>query len=145
VVEIVNPLNDKRAPAFFRDDQANYDRLVREMPDLYRLGYQIGDIPVANNLIESAMTLMVFNVLRKLVRQHQPDVIVCTYPFYPAVLSAIFAIEKCHIPLPTVVTDLATVHKLWFHPQADLCLVPTQDDNLYQRLEQTEWHLKAHR
>ncbi|HTX80330.1 MAG TPA: hypothetical protein VMC62_11705, partial [Longilinea sp.] len=31
VVEIINPLDDKRAPAFFRKDQANYDRLVREM------------------------------------------------------------------------------------------------------------------
>jgi 1,2-diacylglycerol 3-beta-galactosyltransferase len=126
VVEIVNPLNDERSPALLRDNQSNYDRLVREMPDLYRLGYQVGGSPVASDLIESAMTLMLFNVLRKIVRQHQPDVIVCTYPFYAAILSAVFDIEKCHIPVLTVVTDLAAVHKLWFHPQTDLCLVPTQ-------------------
>jgi 1,2-diacylglycerol 3-beta-galactosyltransferase len=227
VVEIVNPLNDERAPAFFRDDQANYDRLVREMPDLYRLGYHVSDNPVGSSLIENAMTLMLFNALRTIVRQHQPDVIVCTYPIYPAILSTVFAVEKRHIPLFTVVTDLATVQKLWFHPRTDLCLVPTQtvydlavdaglppekvkitgipvhpdlakgkqdqasirlnlgwrpdlftvlavgskrvehmydalralnhsglplqlaavaggDDNLYQRLEQTEWHVEAH-
>ncbi len=126
VVEIVNPLNDERAPAFFRDNQTNYDRMVREMPDLYRLGYQVSDSAVASSLIENAMTLMLFNVLRKIVRQHQPDVIVCTYLFYPAILSAVFAVEKRHIPLLTVVTDLATVQKLWFHPGTDLCLVPTQ-------------------
>jgi UDP-N-acetylglucosamine:LPS N-acetylglucosamine transferase len=125
VVEIVNPLNQEGAPAFFRDDQVNYDRLVREMPDLYKLGYQVGDTSVGSGLTESAMTVMLFRTLRKVVREHQPDVIVCAYPFYPAVLSALFAREKCHIPLLTVVTDLATVHHVWFHPGTDLCLVPT--------------------
>ena len=27
----------------------------------------------------------------------------------------------------TVVTDLATVHGLWFHDEVDLCLVPTEE------------------
>jgi 1,2-diacylglycerol 3-beta-galactosyltransferase len=126
VVEIVNPLDDERAPALLRENQANYDRLVREMPDLYKLGYQVGTSPVASDLIENAMTLMLFNVLRRIVREHQPDVIVCPYPFYPAILSAVFTAEKRHIPLLTVVTDLVSVHRLWFHPQTDLCLVPTQ-------------------
>lgn len=126
VIEIVNPLDDKRAPAFFRRDQANYDRLVREMPDLYKRGYQVSDRPVASNLIKDAMTLLLFNVLREIIHQHQPDVIVCAYPIYPAILSEIFRLEKRHIPLITVVTDLGVVHKLWFHPSSDLYLVPTQ-------------------
>jgi len=88
VVEIVNPLDDKRAPAFLRKEQANYNRIVREMPDLYKLGYQVSDSPAASNLIESAVTLLLFTLLRDIVRQHQPDVIVCTYPIYPAILSA---------------------------------------------------------
>jgi 1,2-diacylglycerol 3-beta-galactosyltransferase len=48
------------------------------------------------------------------------------YPFYQGILSAICASEKHRIPLLTVITDLATVNRLWFHPAADLCLVPTQ-------------------
>lgn len=126
VVEIINPLDDERAPAFLRSHQANYDRIVREMPDLYKLGYQVSDIPVASNLIESAMTLLLFTVIREIVHQHQPDVIVCPYPAYPAILSAIFSLDKRRIPLLTVVTDLGVVHKLWFHPSADWYLVPTQ-------------------
>jgi 1,2-diacylglycerol 3-beta-galactosyltransferase len=126
VVEVVNPLDDERAPAFLRDEQANYDRIIREMPDLYKLGYQVSDSSVASSLIESAMTLLLFKLLRDVIHQHQPDVIVCTYPLYPAILSAIFSNENRHIPLITVVTDLATVHNLWFYPRADLCLVPTQ-------------------
>jgi UDP-N-acetylglucosamine:LPS N-acetylglucosamine transferase len=69
---------------------------------------------------------MLFNVLRDIIRKRQPDVIVCTYLFYQGILSAVFASQKQHIPLVTIVTDLATVQPLWFHPAADLCLVPTQ-------------------
>jgi 1,2-diacylglycerol 3-beta-galactosyltransferase len=126
VVEIVNPLDDKRAPAFLRKEQVNYDRIVREMPDLYKLGYQVSDSPAASNLIESAVTLLLFTLLRDIVRQHQPDVIVCTYPIYPPILSAIFDMEKHRIPVITVVTDLGAVHNLWFYPKTDLCLVPNQ-------------------
>ena len=126
MVEIVNPLDDERAPAFLRDEQINYDRLIREMPDLYKLGYRVSDAQVASDLIESALTLLLFNVLREVVHQHQPDAIVCVYPVYPAILSAIFSLDKHRIPLLTVVTDLGAVHKLWFHPSSDLYLVPTQ-------------------
>ncbi len=125
-VEIINPLDDPRAPAFFRENQQDYDRLVREMPELYKLGYQVGETRLVSDLIKGTFTLALFNVLREIVRQKRPDVIVCPYPFYQGILSAIFTIEKQHIPILTVVTDLATVNRLWFHPASDLCLVPTQ-------------------
>jgi 1,2-diacylglycerol 3-beta-galactosyltransferase len=35
-------------------------------------------------------------------------------------------LEDQHIPLVTIVTDLETLQPLWFHPVADLCLVPTE-------------------
>jgi 1,2-diacylglycerol 3-beta-galactosyltransferase len=125
-VEIVNPLDDPHAPAFFRENQHDYDKVVREIPELYKLGYQVSEARLVGDLIKSTFTLALFNVLREIIRQKQPDVIVCTYLFYQGILSTIFAIEKRHIPLLTVVTDLETVQSLWFHPVADLCLVPTQ-------------------
>ncbi len=125
-VEIVNPLDDPRAPAFFKDNQDDYDRLVREMPDLYKLGYQVSESRVAGHVLNGTWTLMLFNILREIIHQKQPDVIVCTYLFYQGILSAVFTSEKRHIPLLTTVTDLETVQSMWFHPAADLCLVPTQ-------------------
>ncbi len=126
VVEIVNPLDDPRAPAFFRENQTDYDRMVREMPDLYKLGYQFGETRLVSSLIKSTYTLTLFNVLREIIHQKQPDIIVCTYLFYQGIISTILAVERRHIPFLTVVTDLGTVNHLWFHPDADLCLVPTQ-------------------
>jgi UDP-N-acetylglucosamine:LPS N-acetylglucosamine transferase len=125
-VEIVNPLDDPRAPAFFQGNQNDYDRLVRELPDLYKLGYQVSESRLAGSLVKGTFTLALFNVLREMVRQKRPDIIVCTYLFYQNILSAVFTMEKHRIPILTIVTDLETVQPLWFHPAADLCLVPTQ-------------------
>ncbi len=130
-VDIVNPIDDPRAPAFLRDDQSVYDRLVTERPELYQFGYQVGDTWLAGHLLEGSLTLMLFDVLRDILRQRQPDIVVTTYPFYQGILAAVFAAEGQRRPLATVVTDLAAVNKLWFHPVAGLCLVPTPD--VYQQ------------
>jgi 1,2-diacylglycerol 3-beta-galactosyltransferase len=126
VVEIVNLLEDDRVPAFLRHSQADYDRIVRDMPDLYKFGYEASDAAVPSMMVESALTVMLFEVMDDLVRRHQPDAVVTTYPLYQSPLSAVYTIRRRHIPLLTVVTDLVTVHRLWFHETADLCLVPTQ-------------------
>jgi len=126
VVEIVNLLEDNRVPAFLRYSQADYDRIVRDMPDLYKFGYEASDAAVPSMMVESALMVMLFEAMDDLVRRHQPDAIVTTYPLYQSPLSAVYTIRRRHIPLLTVVTDLATVHRLWFHETADLCLVPTQ-------------------
>jgi 1,2-diacylglycerol 3-beta-galactosyltransferase len=125
-VEIVNPLDDTRAPAFLRKDQKNYDRVVREMPELYKLGYQVSDTWVAGHIVKTTWTIALYRVLQDIIRKKQPDAIVCTYPNYQGILSAIFVLEAQRIPLLTVVTDFETVKWTWFHQAADLCLVPTR-------------------
>jgi len=124
-VEIVNPLDSKHVPSFLRESQADYDRIVREMPDLYRFGYRASDATVPSTVVESALTVMLFEVMHEVVRHHRPDAIVTTYPLYQAPLGAVYAINRRYIPLLTVITDLVTVHRIWFHDAADLCLVPT--------------------
>jgi len=109
-----------------RDGANGYDKMVRAAPDLYKLGYQVGDTQVVSGLVKNSLTLMLFNAMREIIHQKQPDAIVCTYSSYQASLAAIFDLEKIHIPVITVVTDLATVNRLWFHPVADVCVVPTQ-------------------
>jgi len=125
-VEIVNPLDDRRVPAWLRRSQADYDRIVREMPNLYRFDYEATGASVPSFVIESALTVMLFEVMRDLVREHRPDAIVTTYPLYQASLQTAYVLSRRHVPTLTVVTDLAAVHRLWFHDVADLCLVPTQ-------------------
>ena len=125
-VDIVNPMDHPRAPAVLRDGANNYDRMVREAPDLYKITFEVGDTAVVSGIVKNSLTLMLVNAIREIIHEKQPDVIVCTYSSYQNSLSAIFDLEKIHIPVLTVVTDLATVNRLWFHPVADVCVVPTQ-------------------
>lgn len=126
-VQIANPLDDKRVPAFLRDSQTEYDRFVRKMPDLYKLNYQLSDSPVPAAVIDRALTVLLFGVIRNLIRNFNPHVILSTHPFYMAPVNAYVTINRLSIPLITIVTDLTNVHRLWFNQGADYCCVPTEE------------------
>lgn len=128
-LDIVNVLEDDRAPAILRDSQSDYDNLVRNMPELYKIGYEASDASFPSTLLESALILMLYDVMKDLVKRYQPDAIVSTYPLYMAPLDAVFTIEQSSLPIIEVITDLVSVHRLWFNIGVDLCLVPTPEVN----------------
>ena len=123
--KIVNPLDDERAPTMLRNSQSDYDRIARDLPGLYRFGYDLSDESITSRLMENALRTLLYPVLREIMLDQQPDVIISTYPLYQAALGAVFAISKTFVPLITVVTDLATVHQIWFSDDADVTIVPT--------------------
>ena len=126
-VQIVNPLDHTNAPGLLVTAQDDYDRMIQQAPDLYRVGYQASDGAIPAGLAEQALTLMLFNVLRDIIGTHQPDVVITTYPLYQAPLATLNALSRRGTPFMTVVTDLASVHRLWFNESAELCLVPTPE------------------
>ena len=123
---IVNPLEDKRAPAVLRRAQADYDRMIQSSPELYKFGYEASDASFPVSIAEQGLIAMLYVTMRDVVQAHQPDAIVTTYPLYQAPLAALFALNREYIPVLTVVTDLISVHGLWFNDDVDLCLVPTE-------------------
>jgi 1,2-diacylglycerol 3-beta-galactosyltransferase len=127
VVEVVNPLNEKNAPALLRGSQKEYDTFVRRMPDFYKLNYQFSDTQVPAVVIENALLALMFPTIRSLIKRFEPSVILTTHVYYIASLNAYITLRKRDIPSLTVVTDLTDVHRLWFHQGADLCLLPTQE------------------
>jgi 1,2-diacylglycerol 3-beta-galactosyltransferase len=100
--------------------------MVRQSPGLYRLGFEASDSAFPVTIAEQALIAMLYATMRDLVAAHQPDAIVSTYPLYQAPLAALFALSREYIPLLAVVTDLVSVHTLWFNDDVDRCLVPTQ-------------------
>lgn len=126
LVEVVNPLNERRVPALLRRSQQDYDRIVRTRPEIYRLGYQFNDHAVTSALLSSSLTVLLFEGMRLILQKFQPDAVVVTFPLYHSALHACYALGNRHIPTITVVTDLAEVHRLWFHRVADLCAVATE-------------------
>jgi 1,2-diacylglycerol 3-beta-galactosyltransferase len=126
LVEIINPLNDPRTPILLRNTQSDYDKIIRDVPDLYKLGYEASDAAVPIAIAESAMVVLQYIVMREIVQKHNPDAIITTYPLYQAPLNAIFTINRRYIPLLTVITDLVTVHRMWFNDGADYVFVATE-------------------
>ena len=125
VIETVNPLDSAHTPGWLRDSQSDYDRLARELPDLYRAGYDLSDGTLLAGMVENALRTLLYRTLRETLDRSRPDVIISTYPLYQAALGAVFALTATYVPLICVVTDLATVHRLWFSDDADLTVVPT--------------------
>lgn len=122
---ISNPMEDRRTPFFLRNSQSDYDKMVRNMPELYRFGYDASDASVPAVIVEQALTVLLFEVLRDTFRTYRPDVILSTYPLYQAPLRAVMTISRSPVPLLVSITDLATVHRLWFTNSVDLLMVPT--------------------
>jgi 1,2-diacylglycerol 3-beta-galactosyltransferase len=124
-IDLVNPLDDRRTPNLLSDTQADYDKLVRRLPELYKFGFEASDATFPTTMVEGGLIVLLFEVMRDILNRYQPDVIVSTYPLYQAPLDAVFTMRRIFVPLICVVTDLATVHRVWFNSAVDLCLVPT--------------------
>jgi 1,2-diacylglycerol 3-beta-galactosyltransferase len=130
-VEVVNPLDDKRAPLILRDNQADYDKQVSQMRGFYKLQYQFSDATIPVAILEKAFTVMLFKIMGDIVQCVQPHVVLSTHTMFAAPLHAYISLRRLGIPFLNVVTDLTQVHRLWFNDDVDLCLVPT--DEVYQQ------------
>lgn len=125
-IEIANPLDDKGTPFFLRDSQSDYDRWVRNVPELYKLGYEASDYLIPTVLMEQALSAMELDVIHDMFKKSQPDVVVTTNPLYQSAVTTLFTNRKYRVPFYTVITDLSTLHRLWFHNKVDGLLVPNK-------------------
>lgn len=125
-IKLINPLDNKKAPFFLRDSQSEYDKWVRNVPELYKFGYEISDAAIPTSILEAILTVFLFEVIRESLEEHKPDVIINTYPLYQAPFIAVRSLLNFSTPMATIVTDLATVHNIWFNENIDLLIVPTQ-------------------
>ena len=53
-VIIVNPLEEPGAPPFMRGAENDYDKLAREWPQFYNLGYKMSDLSLTTSVTEMA-------------------------------------------------------------------------------------------
>jgi len=124
--EISNPLDDKRTPFFLRDSQSDYDRWIKNFPELYKFGYEASDALVPKVLLEQTLSTLLYDVIQDVLKKSKPDVVVSTYPLYQASMVSLTIRRKHKIPFYTVVTDLSTVHRLWFNSRVTGCFVPNR-------------------
>jgi 1,2-diacylglycerol 3-beta-galactosyltransferase len=127
ITSILNPLREAGAPSILHTmTEERYDEWVLNEPNLYKLGYRISDAVPTAALIEQVYSVLLHEPLKELLDRHSPQVVVSTYPFYLEPINFVFDRTGNVVPLASVITDLVTVHTLWFNPRVDLCLVPTE-------------------
>jgi 1,2-diacylglycerol 3-beta-galactosyltransferase len=125
IVDVVNALDEPTSPNFLRESQSDYDRWVRNVPELYQMGYQASDRPVPTAILEQSLIILLLETMRLLLDQYKPNVVVNTYPAYQTpMLTALRRHKRSRIPFYTVITDLSTIHRLWFDRRVTGCLVP---------------------
>jgi 1,2-diacylglycerol 3-beta-galactosyltransferase len=125
-VDLVNPMQDKSVPSLLQKREGNYTEMVKDSPELYKLSYEAFDTSVVGTVVEGIMIAALYKAMHGIIKDLKPDVVVSTYHVYHAPLKAVLAVKAWQIPFITVVTDLVTLHQLWFTKAADLCLVPTE-------------------
>lgn len=109
-----------------REAPKSYGWLANRTPWLWSKLYRAGHTPwFADPIIDTAARLSATSIMEMFVH-FRPDLIVSVHPLVQEL--AIHALERLEadIPYTIVVTDLATVHPLWFHPQATRCFVASR-------------------
>lgn len=124
-VTIANPVDDPRAPSFLRSAESDYDKLAREWPQFYKLGYKLSDMAMTTSATEMAYVVLIYDIMARLIRDTRPDVIVVTFPTYQYPVQAYRRVTGDTIPMATIVTDLVSLQRMWFSDAADLLIVPS--------------------
>jgi 1,2-diacylglycerol 3-beta-galactosyltransferase len=125
-VTIANPLDDPKAPSLLRNAESDYDKIASEWPHFYELGYRMADTAVTTNVKQMAYVVLTYDLIARLMRRHEPDVVVVTFPNYHTPVDVYRRLSGDNTPMATVITDLATLQRTWFHKEVDLCLAPTE-------------------
>lgn len=120
--EMVDIFKD-HAPPPFNYLPALYPKMVR-LPQVWGFGYRLSNGERRTNLIVSSAWPYIRNSTRQMIASHPSDMIVSVHPVANGPVLRVQG--KNRTPFITVVTDLVTTHAMWYHPKADLCLVPSQ-------------------
>jgi 1,2-diacylglycerol 3-beta-galactosyltransferase len=98
---------------------------LSRMPSVWGMGYHISDGPRRTKFFYKAIWPYIRWGLRRLVREHESDLIVSVHQLINEPMARAIADSKRSIPFTTVVTDLVTTHAAWYTNQADMIIVPT--------------------
>jgi 1,2-diacylglycerol 3-beta-galactosyltransferase len=102
-----------------------YGPLIRIVPPAWSLLFHVSNTRPGFRVLRSLFTRSVSGSVATAIRRHRPAAVVVTHPL---LVAAAVAAREVIDPTPylmTVVTDLGTIHRAWWHPSVDQVVVPT--------------------
>lgn len=123
-VDVIDLLRDHWPPPF-RYLPATYTFWVNHTPRIWHLIWRgVENERVAHMLIHRVAPVIAARMTRVL-DEFQPDLLISVHPLAQHVTVQSLAQRHAATPFATVVTDLVSVHRAWFHPAVTRCFVAT--------------------
>lgn len=122
----------------FNRSGSMYGPLINKADWLWGLGFRATKSRPMRGLMGAIEMGLSGLAMRRLLRRHQPSLVVSVHPLATSWACRIVHRELPGVPFVTVVTDLATGHPTWFTRCGDLTIVPSveaRDNALRLRLE----------
>ncbi len=105
----------------FRHLGRTYPIVIERAPWLWSSGFALTNTPRRAAFADRVAWPVMRPTFTDIASTHRPNVIVSTHPLLTAPLRRVYP----DTPIVVVVTDLITGHVSWYHPGADLTIVPT--------------------
>ena len=98
--------------------------IVSKNTRLWGMSYHLSDGKRQVNMMTRAAFPYFYTACRRLLAEHPSDLVISVHPIMNTPVRQV--VHRKHIPFVTVVTDMVSTHALWFDPQADLIILPTE-------------------
>jgi len=110
-----------------RDAPELYDQLSTRWLPIYDLMFQLTDGRYRVDALTQFVYLSAHRNIVRVLEATRPDLVVSVHPLVNRLIGNARRTYKLSFRFVTVVTDLVTVHAAWADPDAELCIVPTQE------------------
>jgi 1,2-diacylglycerol 3-beta-galactosyltransferase len=125
-IEIVDVFEEyARFP--LREAMKLYGPAIRYNPRLYGRVYHISNEQWSASAVKSMSKPLIHSGLLRLFTDVKPDIVVSVHPLLNHVAVRALLDLGLIIPILTVVTDLVSVHNMWFSAGVDEYIVPTEE------------------
>ena len=124
-VSIVDLLMDHLAWPL-REFPKSYGWIANRTPWLWKRLYAAGHRPWLAEPIMALTAELSITPLMSALLHFQPDLVVSVHPLVQDLALPALARLGSDVPYAIVVTDLASIHPLWFHPHAQVCFVASE-------------------
>jgi processive 1,2-diacylglycerol beta-glucosyltransferase len=118
-LKYINPIFDKLIIG-------SYINALKKTPTIYGKLFDYAESEDAVSNITQIMNDFLSKRLVNLIRDYNPDVIVCTHFFPLEMISILKRKRKIKVPAIAIITDYAP-HSIWFYSHIDAYVIPHED------------------
>ncbi|WP_462410776.1 MGDG synthase family glycosyltransferase [Neobacillus sp. Marseille-QA0830] len=113
-------------PFLFPVSHYVYSRMIKRFPQVYSYFYKKTRERSSFSIWLNELMTTGMGSMLEMIRNMQPSVVVCTYPFAAGIMSKLKENRLVDIPLVTIITDY-TDHSYWVYPYTDQYIVGSKE------------------